>query len=228
MGHAECCCEHEGYHRRPQRASCVGVSRRSEDRRKTLTFQSSSCLFCKQNVTYYLSTQYHDDGEDSLGPTIASLSLGAPSTMKIRMKYKYYHGFTKTSHKLLDIDPVLPKCENYKKRLELKTNFYNPPGTEYKGPPETREGYEKWRVERYSKEKNPKEKHQKCVDKYKEAWWASYQSIPQKERRESPPDLIKMELNHGDMVVMHGAKLQQYFEVCVSIVIILCNADHEV
>ncbi|RYO09453.1 hypothetical protein AA0119_g1011 [Alternaria tenuissima] len=35
---------------------------------------------------------YHDDGEFGLGPTIATLSLGAPGTMRIRMKARHYHG----------------------------------------------------------------------------------------------------------------------------------------
>ncbi|KAL2757753.1 hypothetical protein ACRALDRAFT_2016840 [Sodiomyces alcalophilus JCM 7366] len=33
--------------------------------------------------------QYHDDGEDTLGPTVATLSLGSPAVMAFRMKKKY-------------------------------------------------------------------------------------------------------------------------------------------
>lgn len=35
---------------------------------------------------------YHDDGESGLGPTIATLSLGAPGTMRIRLKQKHHLG----------------------------------------------------------------------------------------------------------------------------------------
>lgn len=143
--------------------------------------------------------------------------------MKIRMKYKYYHGFTKQNQNLLDIDPVLPQCENYGNRLELKEGFYNPAGTEeYKKPPENKEEYEEWKAERFGKGPNAKSEYNKAWGEYSKAWWASRRSIPKKEKRDSPPDLIKMELNHGDMVVMHGQKLQQYFEVRVPILIVLC------
>lgn len=35
-----------------------------------------------------LSAQYHDDGEPGLGPTVATLSLGCPSTMTFRPQEK--------------------------------------------------------------------------------------------------------------------------------------------
>lgn len=33
--------------------------------------------------------QFHDDGEDTLGPTVATLSLGSPAQMLFRSKKKY-------------------------------------------------------------------------------------------------------------------------------------------
>ncbi|KAJ5702517.1 hypothetical protein N7488_010065 [Penicillium malachiteum] len=65
---------------------------------------------------------YHDDGEDTLGPTIATLSLGAGSVMKIRMKDKYYRG-ARTENSLLDYDPVLPGCLNEKDRRKWRDRF---------------------------------------------------------------------------------------------------------
>ncbi|PLB43251.1 hypothetical protein P170DRAFT_419123 [Aspergillus steynii IBT 23096] len=65
---------------------------------------------------------YHDDGETSLGPTIASLSLGGPSEMKIRMKEKWFRGQSK-SGKLLAHDPVLTGCEFWAERQALKNEF---------------------------------------------------------------------------------------------------------
>ncbi|KAL4810841.1 hypothetical protein BDV18DRAFT_2688 [Aspergillus unguis] len=121
---------------------------------------------------------YHDDGESSLGPTIATLSLGTPATMSIRMKYKYYHGFTKSNKgEVIADDPVLPNCENYQERQHLKEQLLN---------------------------------GSLSSDAYKAAWLDSYKQV--KTRKISPPDIIKMNLNHGDMVVMHGEDVQKYYE----------------
>ncbi|OQE23857.1 hypothetical protein PENSTE_c008G01386 [Penicillium steckii] len=65
---------------------------------------------------------YHDDGEFGLGPTIATLSLGASSTMFIRMKGKYYSGLQKNGN-LLKEDPVLPGCDQYDARKGLRDQF---------------------------------------------------------------------------------------------------------
>ncbi|KAF3897440.1 Oxoglutarate/iron-dependent dioxygenase [Trichophyton interdigitale] len=73
-----------------------------------------------------MSIGYHDDGESSLGPTIATLSLGAPATMLIRMKDEYYNGFRKRDGKdkvYLQHDPVLPGCANEEARAELSRKF---------------------------------------------------------------------------------------------------------
>ncbi|CBF75024.1 predicted protein [Aspergillus nidulans FGSC A4] len=122
---------------------------------------------------------YHDDGESSLGPTIATLSLGSPATMAVRMKYKYYHGFTKAGREkntLLTDDPILPECENYVNRQKLKERLLNGSITD---------------------------------DEYKKAW---FDSFAENKSRNLPPDIIKIKLNHGDMVVMHGEGVQKYYE----------------
>lgn len=64
--------------------------------------------------------QYHDDGEDSLGPTIASLSLGAKATMRFRLKDQYFRGKGRFSKVPVADDAVLPGCDNFEKRQELK------------------------------------------------------------------------------------------------------------
>ena len=66
--------------------------------------------------------KYHDDGEFGLGPTIATLSLGASSTMFIRMKGKYYSGLQENGN-LLKEDPVLPGCDKYDSRKGLRDQF---------------------------------------------------------------------------------------------------------
>ncbi|KAF9887333.1 hypothetical protein FE257_010328 [Aspergillus nanangensis] len=117
---------------------------------------------------------YHDDGESSLGPTIATLSLGAKSTMFIRMKYKYFNGFSKAK-KLLAEDPVLPNCNLQVKRQEL------------------RERYHRGEIDQIE---------------YDDHRHRLFKGV----RGGEATSCIKMELNHGDLVVMHGEKLQKYYE----------------
>jgi len=97
--------------------------------------------------------------------------------MYIRMKYKYYHGFSKV-RKLLDDDPVLQGCRFESERSTLKEQF-------------------------------------KTGEITKDAYDALRREVLFKHGRngEAPP-IIKMVLNHGDLVVMHGEKLQKYYEVC--------------
>ncbi|KAL2820991.1 hypothetical protein BDW59DRAFT_181323 [Aspergillus cavernicola] len=118
---------------------------------------------------------YHDDGESTLGPTIATLSLGASSIMSLRMKTKYYLGLSK-SNKLTADDPILPQCNNRENRLELKAML---------------------------------EKGSITAKEYEQAWLASHKKS--KPKRDCP-DLIKMVLHHGDMVIMHGEGLQKFYE----------------
>ena len=95
--------------------------------------------------------------------------------MYIRMKYKYYHGFSKAK-KVLDDDPVLPCCKFEDQRRTLKDQFTR--------GQITRAEYEKLRL-----------------------------GATKNTRTGDAPPCIKMELNHGDLVVMHGEKLQKYYEV---------------
>lgn len=81
-------------------------------------------------MTLAHSKQYHDDGEKELGPTVATLSLGAQAIMTLRPKAK----------------------------VNLGVNSKNARGTK--------------------------------------------------------PDVLKMVLRHGDLVVMHGTGIQKLYEVC--------------
>lgn len=135
--------------------------------------------------------QFHDDGEDSLGPTIATLSLGAKSKMEIRMKTKYYHGYRYNRsrlgsyHPVLD-DPVLQGCKHEDERRDLKE--------QYSGNMISKAEYDDARVQLFADKR--------------------YQNS-------TPPVLIRMELKHGDLVVMHGADLQKYYEVCALLLRVL-------
>ncbi|TKA69811.1 hypothetical protein B0A49_05860 [Cryomyces minteri] len=60
------------------------------------------------------SINYHDDGEDGLGPTIATLSLGYPAWMSIRLKHNHYLGVT-TGENPVD-EPPMPGCIEYQER----------------------------------------------------------------------------------------------------------------
>ncbi|KAL2871015.1 uncharacterized protein BJX67DRAFT_377626 [Aspergillus lucknowensis] len=74
-----------------------------------------------------MNINYHDDGESTLGPTIASLSLGSKAVKTLRMKYKYYYGLTKNTKNVLDpkADPVLEGCAGREWRLKLKQELTN-------------------------------------------------------------------------------------------------------
>ncbi|KAE8136632.1 2OG-Fe(II) oxygenase superfamily-domain-containing protein [Aspergillus pseudotamarii] len=118
---------------------------------------------------------YHDDGETSLGPTIATLSLGSRSIMQIRMKSKYYKGKS-SRNTLLENDPVLPGCAFQLQRQTWKTEFERGMITQSK--------YDQCRNELFKSHRT------QC---------------------EAKP-CIKLDIHHGDMVVMHGESLQRYYE----------------
>lgn len=123
---------------------------------------------------------YHDDGEFGLGPTIATLSLGAPGTMRIRMKARHFHGCSSAS--VYDSSRPLPGCEAYDQRLALHPELQS------------------------LKLSEPK------------AYRARLKQIPKELKLKSAgnaKDVLKMELGHGDVVVMHGAEVQKYYEHAV-------------
>ncbi|EAT89975.2 hypothetical protein SNOG_03244 [Parastagonospora nodorum SN15] len=121
---------------------------------------------------------YHDDGEFGLGPTIATLSLGAPGTMRIRMKARHYHGVSSAAG-LYDEAPPIPGCSQYEARLALQPELDA------------------------LKLSDPK------------AYRARLKEVPKQlalKHSGNAKDVLKMELGHGDIVVMHGADVQKYYE----------------
>lgn len=64
---------------------------------------------------------YHDDGEFGLGPTIATLSLGAPGTMRIRLKQKHHLGVSSAG--IYTETPPLPGCLQYEARRRLASEL---------------------------------------------------------------------------------------------------------
>ncbi|KAH7366647.1 hypothetical protein BKA66DRAFT_536220 [Pyrenochaeta sp. MPI-SDFR-AT-0127] len=123
---------------------------------------------------------YHDDGEHGLGPTIATLSLGAPGTMRIRMKARHYHGVSSAG--MYDDAPPLEGCQQYAARKALQSAL------------------------EALKISDPK------------AYNARRKQIPKQLKLKASgqaKDVLNMQLGHGDIVVMHGAELQRYYEHAV-------------
>ncbi|KAK2774206.1 hypothetical protein FQN53_003714 [Emmonsiellopsis sp. PD_33] len=143
-----------------------------------------------------MSIGYHDDGESSLGPTIATLSLGGKATMFIRMKAKYYLGRTKTGKPVAG-DPVLPGCLMYEQRAELKRKLDD-------GEISLSE-YEDLRQQLLQRKTN-----KKLVNKEQQSGIEVADNHKGNKREASP--FCVMQLNHGDLVVMHGPNLQKYYE----------------
>ncbi|KAI9788744.1 MAG: hypothetical protein M1816_006601 [Peltula sp. TS41687] len=118
---------------------------------------------------------FHDDGERTLGPTIATMSLGAEATMSFRMKKAPWSGFSKGGNYQRDEEP-LPGCRLYEKRKEL----YDMRGNE-----------------------DNQSQIRRIV-------------LMNEIGRGAPPGyapiVIKMILKHGDLLVMHGANIQKYYE----------------
>ncbi|KAF2134941.1 hypothetical protein P153DRAFT_305883, partial [Dothidotthia symphoricarpi CBS 119687] len=124
---------------------------------------------------------YHDDGEHGLGPTIATLSLGAPGTMRIRLKARHHNGVSAGAG-VYDDTPPLPSSAHYAARLALQPGLAALKASDAK-------------AYRARLKQIPRELGLKSGGNAKEA--------------------LKMELGHGDVVVMHGAALQRYYEHAV-------------
>jgi len=75
-------------------------------------------------------TQYHDDGEESLGPVIATLSLGGSATMTFKMKDRYYKGLTKTG-RYNPMEFVPPGAALYNERRALNQLYGTMPNAQF-------------------------------------------------------------------------------------------------
>lgn len=118
--------------------------------------------------------KYHDDGEKELGPTVATMALGAPSSMHIRMKERYFRGYKTGNVSGVHFDPdveILPGSAHENKRRELAASTMS------------------------AEEKN--QEMQGLVSS----------------KKPIHGDILRMAFNHGDIIIMHGAEVQKYFEV---------------
>lgn len=139
------------------------------------------------------SINYHDDGEKGLGPTIATESYGAPGTMCVRMKVKHFLGVSKGG-KLLDYEPM-PGCKRYKRRKEMWDEL------------------QAMRSAGRSNETGAKMKEYAAELSNRQAGNAAEKKVKEKTKAD---DILKMHLGHGDIVIMHGEGIQEYYEHSVS------------
>lgn len=136
--------------------------------------------------------EYHDDGEEGLGPRIGTLSLGGKAKMHLRMKMKHYTGCSKTGLFVMDrpvpgsiagkVDGVqLSSHEMYERRLAAWEELRHLQTTDRKAF--------NIRVKEIPIELGLFEKRMKKAD-----------------------DLVTITLNHGDIVLMEGDEYQSYLE----------------
>ena len=128
--------------------------------------------------------QYHDDGEKELGPVVATLGLGAPSKMSIRMKAKYFKGFIRPA-------------PNSKRQPKFDPNLAILPGSQL---PEQRKNIR----DMLSTATKPQ------VEK---AWQNVYKKLKSTRPIVNAPDALEIAMNHGDIVIMQGAEIQKFYEV---------------
>lgn len=77
------------------------------------------------------SIGFHDDGEDGVGPHVATLSLGDSGTMQFRMKKTRYYGRTKAG--VYDWEyPPIPGCIKYEERRKKHDGIVGKAPTTYK------------------------------------------------------------------------------------------------
>lgn len=137
-------------------------------------------------VFAYLESQkleYHDDGEEGLGPVIATLSLGGKAKMHMRIKHQHYFGCSKSG----SFTPERPVPggtggkEMYEKRLQAWEELQKLKATD-------RNAY-RLRAKEIPKELGIFEKRNKKAE-----------------------DLVTITLSHGDIVLMQGYDIQKYLE----------------
>ncbi|TKA25292.1 hypothetical protein B0A50_06196 [Salinomyces thailandicus] len=127
--------------------------------------------------------EYHDDGEEGLGPRIATMSLGGKAKMHLRMKQKHFVGCSK----LGIFTPERPVSggidgkEMDEKRLAA------------------------WKELQTLKHTNKPQFAKRSKEIPQELGLYS-------KRNKTPSDLVTITLNHGDIVLMEGYEIQKYLE----------------
>lgn len=167
--------------------------------------------FNEELVFAYLEGQkikYHDDGEKGLGPRIATLSLGAPATMSLRVKAKYFSHVSNTGV-FTDEKPLpLPLLESsgYASGYKRKAKKAAAQGK----AAASRDIYED-RHKAWAELQGLKQAGQS------EAFRVRSKEIPKELelRRKAGDPLISFHLTHGDIVIMEGEQIQKFLEHAV-------------
>lgn len=134
--------------------------------------------------------EYHDDGEEGLGPRIATLSLGGKARMHLRMKMKHYTGCSKTGL-LTKERPVPGSIAGVVDGVQLTSQ------------------------EMYEKRLAAWEELQLLTDR--KEYNKRAKEIPVElglfeKRMKKADDMVTVTLNHGDIVLMEGYDIQKYLE----------------
>jgi hypothetical protein len=152
----------------------------------------------------YLEDQhinYHDDGEEGLGDTIATMSIGFGASMNIRMKKKYFSGVN-SGGGLID-EPPLQGSREYDSRMSIQPWLDDLRASNLKSA-------EKDDL------KKAKANELGLYGKIPKSYYdARHEPVPAKAKdvkaKDGPVEL-QMHLAHGDIVIMQGQKLQSHFE----------------
>ena len=124
----------------------------------------------------------HDDGEEDLGPDIASWSLGGAASMDFKIKSKHWMAKDLTADTYNPELWVLPGSQAWKMRIAANAH------------------YKAGRIAEFETAK---------VELFK------FLNKDSEKRRKNGPMVLTLELRHGDIVVMHGERIQEIYEVCI-------------
>ena len=127
--------------------------------------------------------KYHDDGEVELGPTVATMALGAPAKMNMRIKKKYWEGYETLPDGTLKPDLLSPHI----------------PGA--------------WMAPERAILKDQVEAGRKSLNAAYRDFRAIHNRRTQQQKSPRSMTALSMVFNHGDIIIMHGAEMQKYYEV---------------
>ncbi|KAF2859342.1 hypothetical protein K470DRAFT_219326, partial [Piedraia hortae CBS 480.64] len=144
--------------------------------------------FNEELILAYMEGQkleYHDDGEDGLGPMIATLSIGGSAKMHLRLKRKHYVGCSKTG---------------------LLTSEKPVPGG-YGGEAMFTKRLAAWKQIEEMKSKGTAAAEIRAKQKQ----LAAQLRLPSVKAKNAP-DSVVINLRHGDIVIMNGYEVQRFME----------------
>jgi hypothetical protein len=152
--------------------------------------------------------KYHDDGEEGLGPRIATLSLGAPATMSLRVKAKYFSQVSKTG--VITEEQPLP--------LPLLESCGYASGYTTKAKDSDKQASKPVSKGTYAARLAAWDELQDLRAKCEMATFRSRSKELSKElqlRRRDADTLLSFRLTHGDIVIMEGEDIQKFLEHAV-------------